>query len=74
MATNKLTLITESGSGKLYESNGFLAPVLTGTAKEMGTQYGALMSEYMQKAYELLIKPGRKAGAITGGWNLVVRS
>ena len=65
MTTNELTMIKESGSGKLYESNGFLVPVLTGTAKEMGAQYGALMAEHMQKAYDLLIKPGRKAGAIT---------
>ena len=65
MATKELTMIKESGSGKLYESNGFLVPVLTGTAKEMGAQYGALMAEHMQKAYDLLIEPGRKAGAIT---------
>lgn len=40
--------IKESGAGKLYEANGFLVPVVTGTAKEMGTQYGALMVEAMQ--------------------------
>jgi hypothetical protein len=30
MSTNEMTLIKESGSGKLYESNGFVVPVLTG--------------------------------------------
>ncbi len=60
-----LKQIGESGGGKLYESNGFLVPVLKGSAREMGEQYGSLMVEHMQKADEVLIEPGRKAGAIT---------
>jgi len=58
-------LIAEDGKGKLYESNGFLIPVLTGSPKEMGAQYGALMVEHMQKAYDVLIEPGHKTGMIT---------
>ena len=57
--------IKESGAGKLYESNGFLVPVVTGTAKEMGTQYGALMVDAMQQTWDMLVAPGRKSGAIT---------
>ncbi len=65
MAQNKLNLLKESGAGKLYESNGFLVPVLTGSPKEMGAQYGALMAEHMQQVYDLLIEPGRNNGMIT---------
>lgn len=72
MAKSELKLLKESGAGKLYESNGFLVPVLTGSPKEMGAQYGALMVEYMQNAYGVLIEPGRKKGMITDadarGW------
>jgi hypothetical protein len=50
MTESKLNLLKESGAGKLYESNGFLVPVLTGSPKEMGAQYGSLMGEHMQKA------------------------
>lgn len=60
-----LNLVSESGGGKLYEANGFLAPVLSGSAQEMGTQYGSLMAEHMQTAYDVLIEPGRKSGGIT---------
>ena len=60
-----LNLLKESGAGKLHESNGFLVPVLTGSSKEMGAQYGALMSEYMQKAWDIVVQPGVKAGVIT---------
>ena len=65
MNAKTMNLLTESGKGKLYESNGFLVPVLTGTSKEMGTQYGALMKEYMQNAWDILLAPGIKAGAIS---------
>jgi len=61
----EINLIAEDGKGKLYESNGFLIPVLTGSPKEMGAQYGALMIEHMQKAYDVLIEPGHKKGVIT---------
>ena len=62
---SKLNLVAESGQGKLYESNGFLVPVVTGSPREMGAQYGALMVEPMQTTWDILIGPGRKAGGIT---------
>ena len=62
---SKLNLKAESGPGKLYESNSFLVPVLTGSPREMGAQYGALMVDHMQQAWDVLVKPGRSAGAIT---------
>ncbi|PRY20222.1 acyl-CoA:6-aminopenicillanic acid acyl transferase [Aliiruegeria haliotis] len=65
MAKNELTIVGESGAGKLYEKNGFLVPVLTGTSLEMGEQYGAMMVEYMQKAYDTLVQPWRDKGIIT---------
>ena len=61
----ELKLLKESGAGMLYESNGFLIPVLKGSTKEMGAQYGALMVDEMQKVWDALVQPGRKAGKIT---------
>lgn len=60
-----MKLLKESGNGKLYESNGFLVPVLTGSSLEMGAQYGALMADAMQKAWDVVVQPGVKAGVIT---------
>ena len=62
---SELNLLVESGQGRLYESNGFLVPVLTGSPKEMGAQYGALMVDSMQQTWDVLIEPGRSSGAIT---------
>ncbi|MDX8339040.1 C45 family peptidase [Draconibacterium sp. IB214405] len=62
---SELNLLKESGAGKLYETNGFLVPVLTGSSKEMGEQYGTLMGDYLQKAWDIVVQPGVKAGAIT---------
>lgn len=61
----ELNLLGESGAGKLYESNGFIVPVLTGSSRVMGAQYGALMVKYMQQAWDILVKPGRDAGQIS---------
>lgn len=57
--------IKQSGAGKLYEANGFLVPVVSGSAREMGAQYGALMVDAMQQTWDLLVAPGRKSGAIS---------
>ena len=57
--------VAESGLGKLYEVNGFVVPVLAGTPREMGAQYGALMVDHMQQTWDVLVEPGRSAGAIT---------
>ncbi|WP_158021922.1 hypothetical protein, partial [Flammeovirga pacifica] len=65
MKNQELNLVKEYSLGKLFESNGFLIPVITGSTIEMGEQYGALMIEEMQKAYDVLIAPLVKAGELT---------
>ncbi|MEM9497269.1 MAG: C45 family peptidase [Pseudomonadota bacterium] len=57
--------IGESGDGTLLENNGFLIVVLEGTSFDMGVQYGSMMAEHMQAAWDVLIAPGLAAGAIT---------
>ena len=57
--------IKESGNGVLYTKGTFLIPVLKGTYKEMGKQYGELMKEEMQKVYDLLVQPQIDSGDIT---------
>lgn len=65
MSTDSLTLVRESGPGRLYEANGFLVPVVSGSWHEMGAQYGALMVDEMQATWDLLIAGGLEKGAIT---------
>jgi hypothetical protein len=55
----------ESGDGRLYEVDGFLIPVLTGSHREMGAQYGALMEDAMEQAFDVILKPGFDSGKIT---------
>ena len=57
--------IKQSGNGVLYAIGGFVIPVLKGTYKEMGAQYGELMKDEMQNAYDLIIQPQVKKGVIT---------
>lgn len=57
-----LNLIAEEGNGKLYETTGFLIPVLSGSSWEMGYQYGEMMVESMQKAYDVLVGYAYKIG------------
>lgn len=57
--------IKQSGNGVLYAIGGFVIPVLKGTYKEMGAQYGELMKDEMQNAYDLIIQPQVKKGIIT---------
>ncbi len=57
--------IKQSGNGILYTKGTFLIPVLKGTYKEMGTQYGELMKNEMQKVYDIVIQPQIKEGIIT---------
>lgn len=57
--------IKTAGSGALYNANGFLIPVVEGTAREMGAQYGALMGDAMGQSWDVLVAPGAKAGAIS---------
>jgi len=69
---NKITLkikqmkkIKQSGNGVLYTKGTFIIPVLKGTYKEMGEQYGELMKEHMQKVYDTIIQPQIDEGIIT---------
>lgn len=57
--------VKKAKGGTLLEANTFLIPVLTGSSREMGVQYGALMVKHMQRAWDLLAAPGLKAGAIS---------
>lgn len=61
---SELTLKSESGAGRLYEINDFLVPVLAGTHREMGHQYGALMKDAMQQAYDVVIQPQMDSGVL----------
>ncbi len=61
----ELNLIAEEGKGKLYEYEGFLVPVLSGSSREMGIQYGTMMTRSMQKAYDVLVKPAIQSGVLT---------
>ncbi len=55
-------IISEEGKGKLFETAGFLIPVLSGSNWEMGYQYGSLMEESMQNAYDVLVEYAYKSG------------
>ena len=57
--------IKQSGNGALYAAGGFIIPVLKGTYKEMGAQYGELMKDEMQKVYDIVIQPQVNSGSIT---------
>ncbi|HBG98720.1 MAG TPA: hypothetical protein DDY29_08340 [Rhodobacteraceae bacterium] len=57
--------VNKSGAGTLYEANGFLIPVVAGTAHEMGAQYGALMVGAMQQAWDVVVAPAISSGALT---------
>ena len=57
--------IKESGNGVLYTKGTFVIPVLKGTYKEMGKQYGELMKDDMQKAYDIVVQPQIDKGIIT---------
>jgi hypothetical protein len=57
--------VNTSGTGTLYEANGFLIPVVAGTAHEMGAQYGALMVGAMQQAWDVVVAPAISSGALT---------
>jgi hypothetical protein len=60
-----LTKIAEAENGTLYESNSFLIPVLAGSYYEMGKQYGSLMKDHMQTAYDTIVAPGIESGKTT---------
>lgn len=61
----KLNLVAEESKGKLYKTKGFLIPVLSGSTREMGAQYGALMIESMEDAYNKMVGYARKVVGLT---------
>ncbi|MDX2380673.1 MAG: C45 family autoproteolytic acyltransferase/hydrolase [Acidimicrobiia bacterium] len=65
MSNESLSLKAREGAGSLFETNGFLIPVLSGSHREMGVQYGALMVESMQQAYDTVIQPQFDSGSLT---------
>jgi hypothetical protein len=42
-----------------------LIPVLAGSYYEMGKQYGSLMKDHMQTAYDTIVAPGIESGKTT---------
>ncbi len=60
-----MNIINQSGNGVLYSAGGFIIPVLKGSYKEMGAQYGGLMKDEMQKVYDAVIQPQIDKGIIT---------
>ena len=65
MSDRKSTEVAESGDGTLYEVDGFLIPVLKGSHREMGVQYGVLMKGAMEQAFDVILKPGFDSGKIS---------
>lgn len=67
-----MNLQNESGKGKLFDANGFPVVVVEGTSHEMGVQYGALMVDHMQQAWNVIVQPEVDAGilddAAIEGW------
>ena len=57
--------INQSGNGILYTAGTFIIPVLKGSYKEMGRQYGELMKEYMQNVYDTIVQPQIDSGVIS---------
>ena len=65
MENEKLNLIATSAEGRLYNINGFLIVLVSGSDYEMGCQYGELLKDHIKKSWDTLIEPGRKKGSIT---------
>jgi hypothetical protein len=59
-----LKIVAEERGGVLYKAGDFLVPVLAGSPREMGAQYGSLMADAMQQAYDSVVKPQVSSGAI----------
>jgi hypothetical protein len=62
---DNLTKVAEADNGTLYALNGFAIPVLAGSYYEMGKQYGSLMKDHMQTAYDTIVAPGIESGKTT---------
>ena len=59
MSTNELTLIKESGAGKMFNTGDDVIQVLQlqGSWREMGQQYGAFAKEGMQQIWDAIVQP-----------------
>ena len=62
---SSLKSINEARGGTLCTVGDFVIPILKGSYREMGAQYGVLMKDYMQKAYDVVVQPQVDAGVIT---------
>ena len=63
--SESMELVAQAGAGKLYRINEFLIPVVSGMPREMGAQYGELMRDAMQQAYDVVVTPQIKSGAVS---------
>ncbi|PWJ38530.1 C45 family autoproteolytic acyltransferase/hydolase [Sediminitomix flava] len=59
---SEMKLVREFEGGKLYEANGFLIPVISGSNFEMGKQYGFLMVNEMKKVRDAILVKEVEAG------------
>ena len=50
MENEKLNLIATSAEGRLYNINGFLIVLVSGSDYEMGCQYGELLKDHIKKS------------------------
>jgi len=59
MVTNELTLIKESGNGKMFNTGDDVIQVLQlqGSWREMGRQYGAFTQKGMQQVWDAVVQP-----------------
>ena len=59
MVTNELTLIKESGNGKMFNTGDDVIQVLQlqGSWREMGRQYGAFTQKGMQEVWDTVVQP-----------------
>ena len=49
--------INEARGGTLCTVGNFVIPILKGSYREMGAQYGVLKKDHMQKAYDTVVQP-----------------
>ena len=56
--------VNDSGDGQLFDANGFPVVVLSGTSRDMGAQYGTLMADHMQSAWDVVVAPSIESGTL----------
>src|SRR5210317_1289993 len=67
MVTNELTLIKETGNGKMFNTGDDVIQVLQlkGSWREMGRQYGAFTQKGMQQVWDAVVQPQLDNGLTT---------